>query len=87
MRCLELSEPHIRPWLKLRESKIGKHPLGTLDLGTSYQQNFQQLPGGSVSPDVPGDPVRALSGSWAQGFPVFLISLIIGKCFHSAYIL
>ena len=67
--------------------KDRKAPSGNAWPGHFLSAKLQQLPGGSVSPDVPGDPVRALSGSWAQGLPVFLVSLIIGNCFHSASIL
>lgn len=53
---LKVCEPHGRPGFKFVESEIGKFPLGALSPGPFLSERLQQLPGGSVSVEVPGSP-------------------------------
>lgn len=53
---LKVREPHGRPGFKFVESEVGKFPLGALSPGLFLSERLQQLPGGSVSAEVPGSP-------------------------------
>lgn len=53
---LKVHEPHGRPGFKFAESEVGKFPLEALSPGLFLSERLQQLPGGSVSAEVPGSP-------------------------------